>query len=122
MSRVKMSSKPAVVAIASAPATPPDGPETMVSTGREAAASLDMSPPSERTMLTAQSRPSARSREPKSASERETEGEMYVLTTAVMARSYSRYSGSTSCDSVTCMPGATSVAMARARNSCATLA
>ena len=76
MSSVRMSPNPAAVATASAPATPPEGPEMMVSTGRTAAASLDIRPPSERTTLTAQSSPSARSREPKACSDRDTEGEM----------------------------------------------
>ena len=52
----------APLTLASAPSTPPEGPEKTVSIGRSAAAAAGMTPPSERTMLTVKSSFSASSR------------------------------------------------------------
>ena len=57
ISRVSTFGKPAFLAIWSAPATPPAGPDITAYTGRSWASGSDISPASERRMFTSARRP-----------------------------------------------------------------
>src|SRR5207237_8754662 len=99
-----MVSTPAPVATCKAPTTPPAGPERIVRTGSRAATCAEMLPPDDcmtRKLGTRASRALA-GETPAYPVRRDRylpiNGCRYAFTTTVDVRSYSRYSGRTSCE------------------------
>ena len=102
--------------------TPAAGPDSTMKTGRSPAPSNVSTPPP--LCITRSSPPTPRSRSRASIESRYscTIGWMPALMTVVLARSYSRNSGTTRDESETAMPGASSARISPIRSSWAPLA